>query len=92
MRSELLTIEIRCRCGETFPGCVNVEQQVPPKLQCTPRGGGGGGDGRIRCPNGDHHVCFEGIEHLRKKAKEVVRARGWGQYMKDGFVGVECDA
>lgn len=93
VRDQLVNVHIRCRCGQTFPGCVNVEQQVPKNLQCTPSGGGGGGGGdrRIRCPSGRHHVCFESIEDLEKATKEVMRARGWGRFMKDGFVPALCD-
>lgn len=91
-RDHLLNIRIQCRCRHLWPpGCVRIERQVPPDLQCPPRGGGsGGGDGRIRCGKCGH-VCFEGIDHLRKIANEITRSRGWGRYRDDGFVPVPCD-
>ncbi len=32
------------------------------------------------------------FEDLEKATKEVIRARGWGRFMKDGFVPVPCDS
>lgn len=89
-RGQQLSIKIICRCGETALGCLRVDRQVPPTMQCTPGGGGGGGaDHRIRCGR-CRQVCFEDIEHLRKAVHEIIRSPAWGRYMDDGYVPVPC--
>lgn len=89
-RNHLLSVRIRCRCDESIPGCIRVDRQVPPELQCTPSGGARGGDRRIRCQR-CRHVCFESYEHLEKAVNDLVHRPSWGQYMTDGFVPIPCD-
>lgn len=91
-RGQQLSIRIICRCGESAPGCLSVDRQVPPKLQCAPGGGGSGAaDHRIRCGK-CRHVCFEDVEQLRRAVHEVLRSPSWGHYMSDGYVPVPCAA
>lgn len=90
-RDNQLSIRILWPCGENAQGCLRVDRQVPPKLQCTPSGGGGGAvDRRIRCGK-CQHVCFEDTDHLRKAVHEIIGSPAWGRYFEERYVPVPCN-
>lgn len=80
---------IRCRCGEQATWCVKISRVVPTPLRCTPAGGGGGGGGSraIFCPRG--HRCLDGPEEL-ERAVESLTVGGWGRWLREGAVTVQC--
>ena len=85
-----VTVIIRCHCGEQITGwCVRVERNVPEPLRCVPRGGGGGGGGStvIPCPRG--HACFDSPRDLERATEATIRG-GWGKWIHQGAVVVEC--
>jgi hypothetical protein len=84
---DFVRIQIRCRCGETFPGCIRISRNVPAPLRCTPAPGPRGASRSVVCPKG--HLCFGDLEDLRRAVESLV-SRGWGRWQREGAVVVEC--
>lgn len=84
-----VSVELRCRCGDSVTWCVRVNRGVPAQLRCSPGGGGGGGGSReIRCGRCGHR-CFPSIGAFENAVHSAID-RGWAPHIKAGAVVVEC--
>jgi hypothetical protein len=87
MPANYVQVRIQCRSrSQILDLCVPVNRQVPEPLRCTPGNPVGGG---ARLP-----LCREGEALLAPgRLIEVVdrlTSRGWGEYVRLGYVLVEC--
>jgi hypothetical protein len=92
MQPHYVKVEIRCGAGgSTTALCVRVDRGVPPRLRCTPSGGGSAGSSSTSAPacRRCEALLTEGGTRLSEQVHQLV-ARGWDAHLRSGAVLISC--